>query len=105
MRPLFFDNASAHRRSNERSREILSGAQKIRMLPPYSPMLNIVESAITCLKAALKRALGEARPHLLAATHDERMVTLTGLVESNLPTIQPDMAPAWFRKSQSYIPE
>jgi len=100
---FIFDNASAHRRSNERSQEILNGAQIIRMLPSYSLMLNIVENAIICLKAAPKRALEEARPHLLAATHDERTVTLTGLVEGNMDAIQPHMAPAWLRKSQSYI--
>ena len=54
---FIFDNASAHRRSNERSQEILNGAQIIRMLPSYSLMLNIVENAIICLKAAPKRAL------------------------------------------------
>jgi len=27
---------------------------ELKMLPPYSPFLNIVEQAISCLKAAIK---------------------------------------------------
>ena len=100
---FIFDNTSAHRRANHNAQEILIGAQIIRMLPPYSPMLNIVENAISYYKASLKRSLEEVRDNLLASNHDERMVTLAGLAETHLDAIRPEMAPAWFRKMQTYI--
>ena len=46
------DNASAHRRAPMEG--ILRDAQIVRTLPPYSPMMNIVENDISTFKAALK---------------------------------------------------
>lgn len=99
---FIFDNASAHRRA---STEVLRDAQIVRMLPPYSPMMNIVENAISTFKAALKRSLEEARPHLLTMQHDERIAHLSALAEIHVDAIEPPMAEAWFRKMQSYIPQ
>ena len=99
---FIFDNASAHRRAP--TEEVLRDAQVIKMLPPYSPMLNIVENAISTFKASLKRALEEARPNLLSMQHADRMIQLTILAEAHVAAIQPNMVEAWFRKMQSYIP-
>ena len=55
-------------------------------------------------QARLKRDLEEARPALLDMQHAERMVQLAGMVEVAISAIEPHMAPAWFRKLQSYIP-
>ena len=45
----FFDGAPAHRRPNQ-----LGPNTELKMLPSYSPFLNIVEQAISALKAAIK---------------------------------------------------
>ena len=45
---LVFENAPAHRKAN-----CPRGRIEIKILPPYSPLLNIVEQAISALKAAI----------------------------------------------------
>ena len=99
---FIFDNASAHRRAPTEG--VLRDAQLIRMLPPYSPIMNIVENAISTFKASLKRALEEARPNLLTMQPADRMIQLSTLAEAHVTVIQPSMAEAWFRKMQGYIP-
>ena len=49
---LIFDGAPAHRRA-----EAPNENANVKMLPPYSPFLNIVEQAISCLKANIKADL------------------------------------------------
>ena len=46
---LIYDGAPAHR-----NRAIPAANAELEMLPPYSPFLNIVEQAISSLKAAIK---------------------------------------------------
>ena len=46
---FIYDGAPAHRRPNQ-----LGPNTELKMLPPYSPFLNIVEQAISALKAAIK---------------------------------------------------
>ena len=36
--------------------------------------------------------------------HAERMAQLAGMAEAAIAAIEPQMAQAWFRKLQSYIP-
>ena len=50
---FIFDNASAHRRAPMEG--VLRDAPLIMMLPPYSPLMNIVENAISTFKASMKR--------------------------------------------------
>jgi hypothetical protein len=95
------DNAPAHRGAADAE---LRETQMLQKLPPYSPMLNIVENAISVYKAAMKRVLEEARPHLLLMTHEERMAQLAGMAEAHTEDIQPHMAPGWFRRLQSFVP-
>ena len=44
-----FDGAPAHRNPT-----VPASNTELKMLPPYNPFLNIVEQAISCLKAAIK---------------------------------------------------
>ena len=37
---------------------------ELKMLPPYSPFLNVVEQAVSCLKAAIKADI--SRPEIQA---------------------------------------
>ena len=46
---FIYDDARAHRGTKSPAEEISQ-----RMLPPYSPFRNIVENAISALKAAIK---------------------------------------------------
>ena len=46
---FIYDGAPEHRRPNQ-----LGPNTELKMLPPYSPFLNIVEQAISALKAAIK---------------------------------------------------
>jgi transposase len=54
---FIYDGAPAHRGAVSPAEEI-----SLRMLPPYSPFLNIVENAISALKAAIKNDI--SRPEL-----------------------------------------
>ena len=101
---LLFDNAPAHRRAMRIGGVQLPPNQIAKPIPPYSPMLNIVENAISTFKAVLKCELEAERPALLQKTHSERIVQLATMSEIALQAIQPDMAPNWFRHLQSYLP-
>ena len=52
-----YDEAPAHR-----SLVIPAPNTDLRMFPPYIPFLNIVEQAISCLKAAIKADI--SRPEI-----------------------------------------
>lgn len=110
MHSLIFDGAPAHRRA-----EAPNDNTNVRILPPYSPFLNIVEQAISCLKANIKAdlsspelqnllgdrnaarnahlPLGEYRKQLLEASARRCMGSIT----------VPKCA-AWFRLMQRYLP-
>ena len=60
---LVFDNAPANRNA-----DCARGRIEIKMLPPYSPFLNIVEQAISALKAAIKADI--SRPDIQATIDD-----------------------------------
>ena len=53
---FIYDSAPAHRNPT-----IPAANTELEMLPPYSPFLNIVEQAISLLKAAIKGGRIEAR--------------------------------------------
>lgn len=52
-----YDGAPAHRNP-----AIPASNTELKMLPPYSPFLNIMEQAISCLKAAIKADI--SRPEI-----------------------------------------
>ena len=88
---------------------------ELKKLPPYSPFLNIVEQAISALKAAIKAdisspeqqeqmnnrekarrqgiALGNFRTHLLLH-----------ILQRNIGTITAATCGQWYRLMQTYIP-
>lgn len=101
---ILFDNAAAHRRALTNEGPHLQPQQAVKALPPYSPMLNIVENAISTFKAALKRELEAARPEMIQKHHNEQMIQLAMMVEIALQSIQPEMGVSWFRHLQSYLP-
>ena len=74
-----------------------------RTLPPYSPMLDCVEHAISAFKAELKRTLEESRPALLQLTHGERMASLAMQSEMAIRVITVDKCAKWFGKTQTYL--
>ena len=51
-----FDNATGHAKVEEMD---LNGIFQLRRLPKYSPFLTMVENAISCWKAAMKRIMQE----------------------------------------------
>ena len=94
---FMYDNAPAHRRANGPNGPQILPLQDLRPLPPYSPMLNIVENAISVFKAALKRDLVRKRPRLFQMTHEQRMARLRHLaVAVGVPAIQPHMGANFF---------
>ena len=107
---LIFDGAPAHRRP-EQPRDNVN----LRILPPYSPFLNIVEQAISCLKASIKADI--SRPAMQERFADRnaarnahlplgeyRRQLLVQTVERNIGFITIPKCVAWFRHMQTYIP-
>ena len=78
---LLFDNAAAHRRALTERGPRLQPQQIVKAIPPYSPMLNIVENAISTFKAALKRDLEAERPSMLEKSHQDQMIQLAIMSE------------------------
>ena len=101
---MLFDNAAAHRRALTNDGPNLQPQQEVKAIPPYSPMLNIVENAISTFKASLKRELEAARPELIQKSHHEQMIQLAVMSEVALQSIQPEMGVNWFRHLQRYLP-
>ena len=62
---LIYDGAPAHRGATVPTDDI-----HVKMLPPYSPFLNPVEQAISCLKANIKADI--SRPHIQLRMNDRQ---------------------------------
>lgn len=105
-RPLSFimDNASSHNLVFRTPDLHLPPNQEMRRLPPYSPMLSLVENAISAFKASLKRTLEESRPLLLDMTHDERMACLSQFAEMAIAAITREKSVEWFIHTQGHLP-
>ena len=65
-----YDEAPAHRNPTV-------PAPNMEMLPPYSPFLNTVELAISCLKAAIKADI--SRPEIQRSMHDRDEARVRGI--------------------------
>lgn len=100
-RTFIFDNASSHKGTN---RVNLSANFEVRLLPPYSPFLNIVENCFSQWKAVVKRDLGEIREQQLLLSHQERMTNLAQIAEQNVNIITVQNAISYFRRLQGYLP-
>ena len=87
----------------------------LRKLPPYSPFLNIVEQAVSALKAAIKADISrpeiqvqmndcaEARRQGLALGNYRTQLLLQAL-QRNIGTITVAKCGQWFRFMQTYLP-
>ena len=88
---------------------------ELKKLPPYSPLLNIVEQAISSLKAAIKADIrcpeiqremnnrDEARRQGIPIGH-YRMQLLMEALQRNAGTITVAKCTQWFRFMQTYLP-
>ena len=87
---------------------------ELRKLPPYSPFLNIVEQAVSALKAAIKVDIScpeiqvqmnnraEARHQRLALGNYHTQ--LLQALQRNIGTITVAKCGQWFRFIQTYLP-
>ena len=57
---------------------------ELRKLPPYSPFLNIVEQAVSALKAAIKADI--SRPEIQVQMNDRAEARRQGLAAGNYRT-------------------
>ena len=83
----------------------------IVVLPPYSPFLNPVECAHSCLKAAIKRELARPAVQLELDTpppettlHDWRVLVLQRLSEEATAEITLVKCGGWLRQMLHYVP-
>ena len=102
------DSASAHRVAERPAEEI-----SLRMLPPFSPFLNIVENAISAFKAAIKNDISRSEMQLemnnrIMARQERislgeyRKGVLLAAAERNIYTITIRKCNSWFRHMQTY---
>ena len=85
------------------------------MLPPYSPFVNIVEQAISSLKAAIKADISRPEIQRLMDNRDEararrmplgdfRTQQLLEALHRNIDTVTAAKCAQWFRLMQTYLP-
>lgn len=107
---VIFDNAPAHRVP-----PALGHSHEMHALPKYSPVLNITERAISCLKSHAKRRLSDPsvqahfHSHIAAAQagktlHRHRMDNLRTIIEACMPEITVEKCSQWFNHMFSYFP-
>ena len=107
---FIYDGAPAHRNP-----AIPATKTELEMLPVYSPFLNIVEQAISSLKAAIKRDV--SRPEIQARVDDRTEARRLGILLGEMRTrllldalqrcidvITAAKAYQWFRFMQTYLP-
>ena len=86
------------------------------MLPPYGPFLNILEQAISCLKAATKADISGPEIQRLLDDRDEARVRgiplgefrtnqLHEALHRNIDTITAVKSAQWYRFMQTYLPK
>ena len=95
---------------------VISGPNsELRKLPPYSPFLNIVEQAVSALKATIKADI--SRPEIQVQMNDRAEARRQGLAFGNyrtqlllqalqriIGTITVAKCGQWFRFMQTYLP-
>ena len=59
----------------------------MKLLPPYSPFLNIAENAFSMWKASFKRQMAEIREQVRNQGTKDRQATLVKLGQQNLVAI------------------
>ena len=76
---IIYDGAPAHRNP-----AIPGPNSELRKLPPYSPFLNIVEQAVSALKAAIKADI--SRPEIQVQMNDRAEARRQGVALGNYRT-------------------
>ena len=105
-----YDGAPAHRNPT-----IPAPNTELKMLPPYSPFLNIVEQAISSLKAAIKADISRPEIQRLMDNRDEaraqriplgdfRTQQLLQALHRNIDTVTAAKCAQWYRLMQTYLP-
>ena len=107
---FIYDGAPAHRNPQNPGPNT-----ELKKLPPYSPFLNIVEQAVSCLKAAIKADISrlhiqarmddrdEARDRGLALGNFRTQLLLQALQRS-IGTITAAKCARWHKSMQTYLP-
>ena len=89
--------------------------QFLKKLPPYSPFLNIVEQAISSLKAAIKADISHPQTQEKMNNREEarrqgiglgnyRTQLLQQALQQSIGTITAAKCGQWFRFMQTYLP-
>ena len=106
-----YDEAPAHRNPTA-----LALNTELKMLPPYNPFVNIVEQAISCLKAAIKADISRPEIQRFMDDRDEarvrgiplrefRTLQLHEALHRNIDTITAAKSAQWYRFVQTYLPK
>ena len=105
-----YDRAPAHRNPT-----VPTPNTELKMLPPYSPFLNIVEQAISCLKAAIKADISRPEIHRHMDGRDEAVQgiplgefqtqQLHDGLHRNIDTITAAKSAQWYLFMQTYLPK
>ena len=86
------------------------------MLPLYSPFLNIVEQALSCLKAVIKADISRPEIQRRMDNRDEaraggiplrefRAQQLLEALHRNIDTVTAAKSAQWYRFMQTYLPK
>ena len=86
------------------------------MLPLYSPFLNIVEQALSCLKAVIKADISRPEIQRRMDNRDEarargillgkfRTQRLLEALHRNIDTVTAAKSAQWYRFMQTYLPK
>jgi DDE superfamily endonuclease len=78
--------------------EIFRGIHVV-FLPPYSPDLNPIEAAFSCIKAWIRRNNKDIRNAMESVDKEEGVIALTMAV---MESVTPQKAAGWFRDSGYY---
>ena len=107
---FIYDGAPAHNNP-----AIPGPNTELKKLPPYSPFLNIVEQAISSLKAAIKADI--SRPEIQEQMNNREEARRQGIalgnyrtqllqqaLQQNIGTITAAKCGQWYRFMQTYLP-
>ena len=88
------------------------------MLPLYSPFLNIVEQALSCLKAVIKADISRPEIQRRMDNRDEARARARGIplgkfrtqqmleaLHRNIDTVTAAKSAQWYRFMQTYLPK
>ena len=106
-----YDGAPAHRNP-----VIPAPNTELKMLPLYSPFLNIVEQSLSCLKAAIKADISRPEIQRRMDNRDEarargiplgkfRTQQLLEALHRNIDTVTAAKSAQWYRLMQTYLPK